>query len=113
MNSNTIKPMYNKSNKKGKKELFSTGYTPGSYIKEATTGNINPCGYTVGSLNEDLFFKVSFANGENVHTRTPTLTFFNNPEEFEHYTGLHCSEDVKNRWMVKYLEARRRLDFDI
>ena len=99
--------------KNGKKGFFSTGYTPGVYIIDATTGHINPDRYTVGSLNEDLFFKASFADGENVHSRTPTVVFFNSIEDFEQHTGLHCSDDVKNMWMEKCIEACRRLDFTV
>jgi hypothetical protein len=68
--------------------------------------------YLLGILNVQRC-KASFANKKNMHSRTPTVVFFNSIEDFEQHTGLHCSDDVKNRWMAKYIEARCRLDFTV
>ena len=78
----------------------------GSRIRNAVTGQRYP--YLVGSINEDLFFKVSEATGRNGRKHTLTL-FYDSPEQYENHHFTILSQDIKNRWQEKNMDARRML----
>ena len=79
----------------------------GSKIRNAVTGQRYP--FLVGSSDEDLFFKVSEASGRNGRKSTLIL-FYDSPEQYENHHFINISQDVKDRWQEKNMEARRRLD---
>jgi hypothetical protein len=60
--------------------------------------------YLVGSRQEDLFFKVTIANGENGNN--PVNLFYDNPEQFEKHQRVVVSQPAKEKWMKKNLECR-------
>jgi hypothetical protein len=78
----------------------------GSKIRNAVTGQRYP--YLVGSSNEDLFFKVSDASARNKRKDTLIL-FYDSPEQYENHHFTTISQDIKNRWQEKNMDARRSL----
>jgi len=65
----------------GKVAYFHTSTNPGSTIRNAVTG-IYESGYLVGSVNEDLFFKVAFTTNA-----TKQVLFYDSPEQYERHFG--------------------------
>ena len=80
----------------------------GTKIRNAVTGQREP--YLVGSSNEDLFFKVSEVTARNKRKDSLTL-FYDSPEQYENHHFTYVSQDIKDRWQRKYMDARRRLDY--
>jgi hypothetical protein len=100
-----------KKNPRGKFTLdyYETNMAPDSRIRNAVTGSRyrddHPkLKYLVGSRQEDLFFKVTIANGENGNI--PIHLFYDNPEQFERHQRLILSQTCKERWTKKNLECR-------
>ena len=86
-------------------ELFGSGDT-GTKIRNAVTGAKTP--YLVGSLNEDLFFKVMDASG-NKGRRDSLLLFYDSPEQYENHNFIILDQNIKESWLNKNVEARKRL----
>lgn len=99
--------------KKAEIGYFSTSYTPESKIVNAVTGyryrDEDPkCKYVVGSIQEDLLFKVNISNGET--NQEPVLLFYDSPEQCEKHQHLILNQTVKENWLNKkmqYLHAMR------
>ena len=75
-------------------EYYSSGPS-GSYIRNAQTGI-----YTkdiVGSKNEDLYFKVTIADGNLL-----TL-FYDSPDQYERHQREKLSQETKDQWFKKRL----------
>jgi len=87
-------------------EKYGSGQV-GSRIRNAVTGSRT--GYLVGSVDEDLFFKVSDTYGRNGR-REPLMLFYDSPEQYEKHTFTLLDERVKNAWHKKMLEVRKRYD---
>jgi hypothetical protein len=87
-------------------ELYGSGDS-GTRIRNAVTGAKTP--YLVGSLNEDLFFKVIDACG-NSGRQDSLILFYDTPEQYENHHFIMLDQKVKERWFNKSLEARKRLD---
>jgi hypothetical protein len=87
-------------------ELYGSGDT-GTKIRNAVTGAKTP--YLVGSLNEDLFFKVMDASGNNGR-KDSLILFYDSPEQYENHQFVMVSQSIKEAWLTKNLEARKRLD---
>jgi hypothetical protein len=87
-------------------ELFGSGDT-GTKIRNAVTGAKTP--YLVGSLNEDLFFKVMDASGNNGRKDSLVL-FYDSPEQYENHQFNLLNQVIKEAWLNKNLEARKRLN---
>ena len=87
--------------------VYSTGTTPGSSIRDAITGATSPM-YRVGSIYEDLFFKVCFATGE--FGSEPKTMFFDCPEQYERHLNANVSQLVKDRWTSKFAAARKLME---
>ena len=81
----------------------------GTKIRNAVTGQKYP--YLVGSLDEDLFFKVSEASGRNGR-RSTLILFYDSPEQYENHCFTTVDNDIKKKWNEKYLIARRRMRID-
>ena len=88
----------NRSNRTKLIGCFCSG-PQGSYIRNAVTG-IKNYSNKVGSINEDLYFKVNFALG-NYGSR-PVILFFDNPKEFETHFSITLSQSIKDKWDEKY-----------
>jgi len=81
-------------------------YGSGSHespIRNAETGEYYK--YKVGTMNEDLFFKVMISTGE-VQSGPLTL-FYDSPEHYERHQYLELDGLTKKRWEVK---RQSRLD---
>jgi len=79
-------------------EYYKTSNRPGTTIRDAITGyNTSVC---VGSLKEDLYYKVNIADGHS--NNNPSILFFENPEQFEHHFYCTVSNSTKEKWKLKY-----------
>ena len=90
---------------------FSTSYHPGVTIRNAATGYFEsdymgkPM-YKVGSIDEDLFFRVSLSvNGVGPD---PRKLFYDNPEQYERHFRTTISNETKEKWTNKYNIALKR-----
>ena len=75
-------------------------YGSGSHespIRNAETGEYYK--YKVGTMDEDLFFKVMISTGE-IPTGPLTL-FYDSPEHYERHQYLELDGLTKKRWEVK------------
>ena len=88
--------------KLGKKKVTIEFYSSGpvnSTITHAVSGS-KQTGFLVGSVYEDLFFKVVIATNN-----IPLTLFYYSPEEYERHQHVTLSVDIKEKWNVKYLNA--------
>jgi len=88
-----------KKEKKGI-EIYTTGSTPGTAIRNAITG-VRHNGYRVGSACEDVFYKVALATGE-CSGRDSCILFFDNPEQYERCMYTTVDQSSKDTWYVKF-----------
>lgn len=86
-------------------EMYGSGDT-GSQIRNAVTGL--PTNYLVGSKEEDLFYKVSICTGVDKENG-PIHLFYDSPAQYENHQFTTVSEDVKEWWSERFLEAKSRL----
>lgn len=77
---------------------YETVGIPGRCIRHAITGTKTQ--YRFGTLDEDLFFSVSVATGEN--GCEPSFLFFDTPEEYERTFYVGISAEQKGKWVEKY-----------
>lgn len=99
----------NGGNKQEKVGLYSTNITPGASIRDAITGLTDDTS-RVGTIYEDLFFKVVFATGE--FGSDPKTAFFDCPEHYERHLNASVSQQNKDNWTNKFVAARKRLNMD-
>jgi len=92
---------------KTKTEVYSTSFIPGTMIRDAITGNKYP-NYFVGSLNEELFFKVKDTSGY-VGSGSFCL-YYDSPEQYERHMKSTISVNVKKAWTDRFVLARARLE---
>lgn len=87
-------------------EIYSTNNTPGNMIRDAITGS-RYSQYRVGSLNENLFFKVSIATGKD-----GSIFFFDSPEQYERHfkNTISISQSEKEKWTNKCVTRRIQLE---
>jgi hypothetical protein len=85
-------------------ECYSTKNTPGVTIRDAVTGT-RIADNRVGSIKEDLFFKVKLSTGEVKDNITPLL-FFDSPEQYERKFGCTVDNHIKQLWRTKNTNAR-------
>jgi len=89
------------SNNKSTKKVEIGVYGSGSHespIRNAETGEYYK--YKVGTMNEDLFFKVMIPTSVQVPSGPITL-FYDNPEQYERHQYLEVDGITKKRWEVK------------
>ena len=79
-------------------EYFSSGPI-GTTITHAVSG-VKQRGNIVGSIYEDLFFKVGIVNGNG-----PVTLFYYSPEEYEKHQYITLSDAIKSKWNEKYLNT--------
>jgi hypothetical protein len=91
--------------KKVEVDAYSTSSTPGVFIRDAITGS-KDSRYKVGSLDENLFFKIKMAIGhvgfEKDENKSETILFYDNPEQFERHMRTTLSTEIKETWQSKY-----------
>jgi hypothetical protein len=89
--------------KKVKIECYGSGPN-GSRIRNAVTGQYYP--YLVGSVNEDLLFKVVDASGRNCR-QEPLILFYDSPEQYENHKFVTLNQQLKEQWYQKSLSSRK------
>jgi len=100
----------------GKKYKLSIPYHvskcyPGSRIRNAITGvYVNAL---VGTSDEDLFFKVRIATGENGKTPYGVDMYFDSPKEYEKYFFIKLPQNVKDKWEEKNSFAKCRIALEM
>jgi len=87
--------------------VYSTNTTPGTLIKDAVTGGTSDI-CRVGTIYEDLFFKVGFATGE--FGSEPKTMFFDCPEQYERHLNETVSQPTKDKWTTKFAFTRKLLE---
>lgn len=94
---------------KTKTEVYSTSFIPGTMIRDAITGN-KYTNYFVGSLDEELFFKVKDTSGY-VGNGSFCL-YYDSPEQYERHMKSTISVNVKKAWTDRFVLARARLELE-
>jgi len=85
-------------------EIFGSG-PQDCTIRNAVSG-FRYVGHNVGSLNEDLYFKVKLSTGElGEGVEGPTL-FYDDPEQYENHLFEEVSQEIKQKWHKKFLDAK-------
>lgn len=86
-------------------ELYSTSVTPGKPIRDAVTGS-RMTKHRVGSLDENLYFKVGLATGQLGNDGG--VLFYDSPEQCERHMRCVISPEIKQKWTDKCIAARLR-----
>jgi hypothetical protein len=86
--------------KRGKIDLYASGGV-GSQIRDAETGEYSS--YKVGSLDEELFFKVSLATGECKNQLGSNTFFYHSPEQYMAHLMVDddISSEIINSWRAR------------
>ena len=87
--------------KRVKIDLYASGGV-GSQIRDAETGEYYS--YKVGSLDEELFFKVSLATGECNNQLGSNTFFYNSPEQYMAHLiddDDVISQEIINNWRLQ------------
>jgi hypothetical protein len=90
--------------KMAKVDFFETSSTPNKYIRDAISGTRFL--FRTGTSDEDLFYSVRLATGENKRREGATL-FYDNPEQYERHFYTTVSQATKDAWLNKVLNARQ------
>lgn len=110
-----------KAGKPFRMEYYVTKNITGNPIHNALTNSVYR-NYTVGSMYENLFFKIHFCTKESyrsqcesaqykkkspipaVYTQKedPEILFYDSPEEYESHHGVELSHDLKANWRSRY-----------
>ena len=90
-------------------EAYSSGDS-GSRIRDAVTGEYTK--YIVGSLDEDLFFKMRDCTGTMTLRNDSGSFFYLSPEQYERARYCNISGDIKERWNKKYIAAMKRMQLE-
>jgi hypothetical protein len=93
--------------KKIKLCYFTTSFVPNSKMVNAITGftyrDEDPkIKYLVGSIQEDLLFKVCISNGEN--KQGPVILYYDSPEQFEKHQYITIDQSIKEKWLNKKMQ---------
>lgn len=87
-------------------QFFATVNNPGTRIRNATTGFSER--HRCGSINEDLYYKVTHSTGE-FGNKEPLTLFYDSPEQYEQHWNVRVSQENKDTWQTKYVAAQRRI----
>jgi hypothetical protein len=110
-----------KAGKPFRMEYYVTKNITGNPIHNALNNSVYR-NYTVGSMYENLFFKIHFCTKESYHSQLesaqykkkspipavytqkedPELLFYDSPEEYESHHGVELSHDMKANWRSRY-----------
>lgn len=83
-------------------EYYFTNDIPGSTIRNAVTGGFDR-GNRFSRKEEDLYFKVVINDGPNTRH-----LFYDGPDEFERHFFCSVSDETRNKWTTKVVNARQR-----
>lgn len=78
----------------------------GTFIRNAVTGAVT--NYVVGSKDQDLFYKVSMCTGLD-REHKPVHLFYDSPTQYENHQFTIVSDEVKELWSERFLEAKERI----
>lgn len=84
--------------KKSKVEFYTTGET-GSNIRDAQSGEYYP--NIVGTLDEELFFKVTLATGECKSKNGSNVLFYLSPQQYMSHFNTEVNNSIINKWTDK------------
>jgi hypothetical protein len=86
--------------KRAKIDLYASGGV-GSNIRDAETGEYYK--YKVGSLDEELFFKVSMATGECKNKLGSNTLFYSSPEQYMAHLMVDddISHEIIDKWRAR------------
>jgi hypothetical protein len=84
-------------------DCFKSGRS-GNRIVNAVTGEYTT--HIVGSVDEDLYFKVSLCTRES-GIKEPIHLFYDSPEQYENHHFNIVIIPLKERWYEKNLEAKK------
>lgn len=110
-----------KAGKPFRMEYYVTKNITGNPIHNALTNSVYR-NYTVGSMYENLFFKIHFCTKESYQSQCesaqykkkspipavysqkedPEILFYDSPEEYESHHGVELSHDMKAKWRSRY-----------
>ena len=114
--SHTIKLKVGKSGERKYKkiELYSTPEHLNALLFNAVTGipyynDGGPIRYRVGTLQEDVVFKVKYMTGLN--GVPPVMLCYDTPEQFEKHLNLRVGTDVKEKWYKKTQQYKTVMGF--
>lgn len=79
--------------------MFGKSDRFGSFIRDAESGSYYK--NKVGSLDEDLFFKVSISTGEINTTNGINNAFYMSPQHYMKHFMCELSQDVITNWEIK------------
>jgi hypothetical protein len=82
--------------RKNKKIEIYTSSGTGSLIRDAETGEYYP--YKVGSLNEELYFKVILATGECTSANGSNTLFYFSPQHYENHLKTEVDPVLADNW---------------
>ena len=76
--------------------FFTTRYTPGSLIRNAVTGSVEPV--RVGSADERTYFKVGLSTGELGNDAYGRHLYYDSPDQYERHFGVRLAADITANW---------------
>jgi len=77
----------------------------GDRIRNAVTGERTR--FVIGSSDEDLYFKVSSASGNNGRN-VPLVLFYDSPEQYENHHFTAVDDKLKESWNLKHTLALKK-----
>lgn len=86
-------------------EYYGTPFSPGSKIRNAITGIRSD--HKVGSLKENLYFKVINAVGDE-KIRDPIFLYFDSPEQYERHFKCEVDKKTKKLWLKKFNDENHK-----
>lgn len=92
-------------------EGYSSSNTPGATIRNAVTGIyetnfINSTRHVVGSIDEDLYFKVIMV----LDGPEPRTLFYENIDQYERHFNTTVNNDTARKWHEKNYAARQEYE---
>ena len=84
--------------KRTKVEFYTSNLSPGSAIRDAITGEYMP--HKVGSLDEELYFKVALTSGECKSKNGSNKLFYSSPEAYMNHLQEEVSMEILKKWQV-------------
>ena len=87
-------------------KFFTTRYTPGSWIRNAITGDMEPV--RVGSIEEHHYFKVGLSTGELGTDAYGKHLYYESPDQYERHFGFRLSPEVVETWYDNVARAQEQ-----
>ena len=87
-------------------ENYGSG-SQGSLIRNAVTGTTY--NIEVGSIDEDLLFKVTDSTGRYGRP-VPLMLYYDTPEQYENHHFVKVSNEIKQKWFQRSQQAQKRLN---